>query len=191
MGIEEDELNQGMIEERLSTMEQDPNLQQQINILPPTNTNPIETQQHELRSLIARTFSNSNYSRPHAPPNFSFSSSQNVQQLPMVNTNTTTSNEMGNMHNNIVTQEFNLNETLNMGMNNTNLEETEMGNDNDGNGNLSGLIMNTNANNANQGNPGLYGLEANDNKAIQNLVDLGFKYNQSLEAYLSCMKNEQ
>jgi hypothetical protein len=40
------------------------------------------------------------------------------------------------------------------------------------------------------GDPRLYGLDSKDSDAIKQLVDFGFGYNQSLEAYLSCGKDE-
>ena len=90
--------------------------------------------------------------------------------------------------NNLVSQAFNNGQpNQNLGNNSTSESVNQQFSNTSDNNSQS---QPTNNNTQITADPTLYGQDPKDTSAIENIVGLGFLYNQALEAYLACGKNE-
>lgn len=123
---------------------------------------PATNNNQDLFDLIQRTFA----------PNNLRTSQQSANNVMHESNNEMSEEDLGVSQQNVTTQQFNV-DANNSPQENSNQQQN---------------ISNTNLSN---GDPRLYALDPRDNIAVQNQESLGFTYNQALEAYQSCNKNEE
>ena len=127
-----------------------------------------------LLDLVQRTFNPTNVRSSNSTNQMQSNPNQNIQS-----NNQMSEENQESSHQNITTQEFNVSANIDNELNNN--QEQDLNNNQE----------QSSSNNIVNGDPRLYALDPRDNIAIQNQVQFGFSYNQALEAYQSCNKNEE